>query len=56
MKFKLEINTANAAFETDGEYEIARLLKLAAKAVTSGDNAGSLYDYNGNHVGNWSVK
>jgi hypothetical protein len=67
MKFKLEIDMGNAAFDTSEEgndacngIEVARILRDLAKQVDSGVNLESgmgrkVYDYNGNKVGGWEV-
>lgn len=49
--FKLEIETTNAAFEDDLNYEVARLLGEAAHSIDMGHLSGSLRDINGNRVG-----
>jgi hypothetical protein len=54
MKFKLEFNCDNAAFE-DLEVEIARLLQVAAQKVEEGNKQGILLDSNGNLVGKFSI-
>ena len=49
--FKLEIETTNAAFEDDLNYEVARLLGEAAHSIDMGYLSGSLRDIDGNRVG-----
>lgn len=61
MKFKLEFDMGNAAFEDAPGEEIARILrKLAAHLAEAGDMRpgyqGALFDFNGNKVGEWKVK
>ena len=62
MKFKIEIDTDNAAFSEIEGSEVARILRGIASTVeeTSGDNfddyAVSLFDLNGNKVGFALVK
>lgn len=65
MKFLLEIDCDNAAFEHGGQGEVARILKETALALKNRgcleDMArfGSvivLHDYNGNTVGNARVE
>lgn len=57
--FKLEIVTENAAFESEPQDEVARILRdLASKFVSDpgGFESGAygyLKDINGNTVGNW---
>lgn len=68
LMFRLEINTANAAFHDDdsGEatsaslgVEIGRILRTLAGRLenprASGDE-GRLYDHNGNRVGSWRLE
>ncbi|MFE8916892.1 hypothetical protein [Streptomyces globisporus] len=60
MKFTLTITgMGNAAFqEEEGgpELEVSRILRHAAKRVEGGSlDAGSLYDINGNKVGEYRV-
>lgn len=47
MKFKVEFDTDNAAFE-DMELETARILKDVAVKIESGQNEGFAVDINGN--------
>ena len=52
MKFFVEIETENAAFEDNGlSNEIARILRQAANNVDAGKLSNALYDENGNRVG-----
>lgn len=56
MKFVLEITCDNAAFcDDDGDpdpgFEVATILRSAAKAVENGAESVRLYDTNGNRVG-----
>lgn len=55
--FKLEFTTDNAAFEgDDGANEVARILKKIANAVSGdGSEGGTIHDFNGNKVGQWSL-
>lgn len=61
MRFSLEITgMGNAAFQEDfggdPETEVARILRSAADRIENGSlNAGSLYDVNGNKVGQYRV-
>lgn len=50
MKFKLEINCDNAAFEGDNRYaEVERILC----EIEIGRGPGTIYDVNGNRVGSF---
>lgn len=51
--FRLEIDCSNAAFEGDNKpFEVARLLRVAALRVESGDcSEFPIKDFNGNKVG-----
>lgn len=51
MAFTLTINTDNAAFEDEGEYEVANILRKAAEIVEDGEDSFVLRDVNGNKVG-----
>lgn len=55
MKFKLNIDCDNAAFQDDASHEVARILReLADRVEISGGQPLSdfnLYDTNGNRVG-----
>ena len=53
--FTLNMRTANAAFEADGE-EVARILEECARKVRRGETAGLLMDVNGNRVGKWNLR
>ena len=56
MNYQLEINTDNDAFQ-DGylEEEIARILReLASRIEKYGACNKTLFDINGNNVGDWS--
>jgi hypothetical protein len=61
MKFRLEIDTGNAAF-SDGNLgnEIARILKKVAAKVCDDTRAlhgdSKLHDYNGNTVGTYGYE
>jgi hypothetical protein len=55
--FRLEIKTANAAFDAEAlAMEIARQLRWTARCIEAGDQAGTLRDINGNTVGSFSLK
>ena len=57
--FRLEIKTANAAFDPDPCGEIARLLRDAADRIERGFLGGTLdplIDVNGNRVGSYVLE
>lgn len=62
MRFHLEVDCDNAAFEEMPEQEVARLLRAAAdkvegdSRVTNGNSMGLLRDHNGNTVGHYFMK
>lgn len=51
MKFTLEINCNNAAFEDGATFEIARILRELADDLDAGHSTTVLRDANGNRVG-----
>ena len=55
MIFKLEIETDNAAFDGPDtrDYEVARILRVAAMNIERGYDAAKCLDFNGNVVGNY---
>ena len=53
MRFILEIENANAAFDEDTPAEVARLLRHCADQVEEGVRRGLLQDLTGNHCGAW---
>lgn len=56
MKFRLEFETDNAAFEGDQKlFECARILRRAADQLFSGRGSAEIRDVNGNLVGAWST-
>ena len=58
MKFFIEIDLGNAAFDDLPEYEIERILKETARKVRFEGLGESkdLYDYNGNACGRYGLK
>lgn len=53
---KIEFETDNAAFgDGNATYETARILRNIADRIKGGATEGGAYDFNGNHVGKWSV-
>lgn len=60
MKFKLEFDCDNAAFDRDhlGEvepYEISTVLGNARSKVDRGFRSGTIVDSNGNTIGSWEL-
>lgn len=60
MKFILEINLDNAAFDDGKTAEVSRILKNLSNfrqfgKLAPGDG-GKLMDVNGNSVGEWSIE
>ena len=59
MKFKLNIDCENAAFDSNDGTEIARILRVVAETV---DKYGlpamyqNIYDANGNKTGSYALK
>ena len=53
MKFILEIESANAAYDEDTPGEVARLLRHCAAQVEDGVRRGLLRDLKDNHCGAW---
>ena len=51
--FKIEFATDNAAFDDHPQYEVARILRMAADRVADGNTSGQVRDGNGNTVGTW---
>ena len=56
MKFVLKIEADNEAFQPDPRVEVARLLRRAADKLEQGDMAGTLRDFNGNTVGEFTFQ
>ena len=57
MKFTLEIDCGNAAFDDDLPAEIARILRVVANELPRvyPEQYGRLRDANGNAVGVWQI-
>lgn len=53
--FTVKINTDNAAYTNDPEYEIASNLKEIAAELDFGVRRGRVMDHNGNAVGTWEL-
>ena len=60
MRFTLDIDMSNAAFDLDGFDdplpELTRILKLVASQVERGSRSAPVLDVNGNTVGSWAVR
>ena len=56
MKFTMEVNMDNAAFEDSPENELARILSVAAEQVKASYRSRTCQDINGNTVGQWNVE
>jgi hypothetical protein len=56
--FNLDISSSNSAFDEDPQYEVARILSKLCESLinVSYTSAGKLHDYNGNPVGDWSLR
>ena len=57
MKFTMQIESENAAFEPDAEgiNEVARIVSQLANDLCEGRTQGALLDVNGNRVGSFEV-
>jgi len=57
MNIKIQFETGNAAFEDAPEKEIARILRGIIERIADGacPDGGSIRDYNGNRIGEWSI-
>lgn len=53
---RVQIKTENDAFATDGEQEVARLLRKVAKRVEGGEFDGVILDINGNRCGAFDLR
>jgi hypothetical protein len=51
MKFKIEFDTDNAAFDGQWAPETARILRNIADKIENGKASGKVLDENGNTVG-----
>lgn len=53
----IRFDTGNAAFDDgNGPEEAARALRIIAGKVSSGQDSGSVFDSNGNRIGEWSAE
>lgn len=58
MKFTLEIDCDNAAFEESPNAQLAYIFKImhgAFKHMADGVDYGPVFDANGNKVGKWEI-
>ena len=55
MALEIEFETGNAAFENDREYEVNRILRTIGERILKGENAGNIYDINGNNIGYFAL-
>lgn len=53
--FTVKINTDNAAYTEDPEYEIASNLQEIVSDLNHGLRRGRVMDHNGNSVGTWEL-
>lgn len=51
MRFKLDIECGNAAFEDEVHAELGRILAEICANLANGEIRGGCYDLNGNRVG-----
>lgn len=61
MKFVMEFDCDNAAFEEGMATEIARILRRVATSVEHGNlpdtgDVSSIRDINGNRIGEWGIQ
>ena len=54
--FVLKMETDNAAFESNRELEVHRILQRVAVRVVAGETSGKCMDINGNAVGGWELQ
>lgn len=56
-EFTITFDMGNAAFD-DGNApeECARILRIVAGKVSSGQDGGSVWDSNGNRIGEWAAE
>jgi hypothetical protein len=55
MALKITMQTDNDAFAQDLFGEVSRALKIVAGKISSGQDAGSIWDSNGNRVGEFDL-
>lgn len=55
MRFKLNIDTLNAAMCDDYRYELWKALRTVTIDIANGETGSGIVDTNGNHIGGWSL-
>ena len=55
MRFVLEFDMNNAAFEDDPTGEVLRVLSVVEDQIEAGYGYGPLRDVNGNTIGDWKI-
>jgi len=56
MKFTMQIDCDNAAFDKDCRTELARIIRFVAMSLKhTGRRDGKCIDQNGNGVGGWEI-
>lgn len=56
MKFKMEFEIANTAFDEDCKDEMAYMLIDAANDIQDGNTDRTIMDIHGNTIGEWHVE
>lgn len=56
MRFRLDFDMDNAAFEDNPAHETEVLLRQVAYAISHGARKGAVRDSNGNTVGSWEIE
>jgi len=52
-RFAIKMNCDNAAFEDTPLSEVCRILREIAQKTENGQDAGTIFDINGNEIGEW---
>jgi hypothetical protein len=55
-KFTMEIDMGNAAFDESPIGELERILRNLCDRLQEGEFEGSVWDHNGNNVGDFGIK
>lgn len=56
MKFTMQIDCDNAAFDEDCRNELARIIRFVAMSLEDSERRdGKCRDHNGNGVGGWEI-
>ena len=55
MALEIEFETGNSAFDESREYEVNRILRSIGDRISEGENAGNIYDINGNNIGYYAL-